>query len=163
MHAIAVLLSYSLNCKLHSGVQEQSFDIAKVQARQTCTVDVPLHLAVHSAYVRIFMYSVTSTGGRTQTLQMNIFSPKISFLGGLSPSPLLSPSTLSPSQIQLIQHTASTCDNIHTEVSSRKKYKSSPLPKHRFKGSNKKKSGLAEGDSALVKRKKGNVLTKRAG
>ena len=44
--------------------------------------DVLLNLAVHSADIRIFMYSVTSTGGLTQTLQMNIFSPKLFFLGG---------------------------------------------------------------------------------
>lgn len=58
--------------------------------------------------------------------------PKLFFFGGgLSPSPLLSPSTLSPSQIQLIQHTASTCGNTHTEFPPHTEtYKNNPLPKH---------------------------------
>lgn len=113
MHTISVLLSYCFNWKLHSVVQEQSSDIAMVQASQTVQCP-PSSCSTFS--IRIFMYSVTSTGGLRQTLQMNVSHPKYVLLGGWSPSPLLSPSTLSPSQIQLIQHTASTCDNIHTVV-----------------------------------------------
>lgn len=41
----------------------------------------------------------------------------------MSTSQLLSPSTLSPSQIQLMQHTASTCENTHTEVPPTLKHK----------------------------------------
>lgn len=80
MHAISVLLSYCLNfIQLY---KNKVLTLQWVNRVKHVQFDVPLHLAVHSAYVRIFVYSVTSTGGLTQTLQMNIFSPKMFFFWG---------------------------------------------------------------------------------
>lgn len=88
------------------------------QFKQVKQFHVPLHLVVHSAYVQCDLDRRSDTNSsETFLLTQNMF------LRGWSPSPLLSPSTLSPSHVQLIQHTASACDNTHTVVPPRKKNK----------------------------------------
>lgn len=79
--------------------------------------DITLQLEVHSANIRIF----TSTGSLILKHLRWTFSHPTIFLGGWSPSPLFFASTPSPSQIHLIQHIASACDNTHTVVHSRQK------------------------------------------
>lgn len=73
--------------------------------------------------------------------RMNIFSPKNVFFGegGWSPSLLLSHSTLSPCHFQLIQHTASTCDNTYTVVPPRQKIIKHPTCRSTVSKFNKKK------------------------
>lgn len=62
----SVLLSYYLNWELPSVVQEQILIEQQFKQVINAQFDVFRNLALHSA-VRIFMYSVTSMGGLTQT------------------------------------------------------------------------------------------------
>lgn len=128
MHATPVLLSYSLDRKLLT-----------LQKVKQCTYSLmsPFTLRyIQHTYVLMCIHVQCDLSRRsyTQTLQMNIFSPKMIFSwwgvgGGGGVQACCSPLPPPLSQIQLMQHTASACDNTHTVASPLSQDQKKP-PKH---------------------------------
>lgn len=91
MHAISVLLSYCLNfIQLY---KNKVLTLQWVNRVKHVQFDVPLHLAVHSAYVRIFVYSVTSTGLRSyaNSSDEHFLNQNVFFWGAMESKPAALP------------------------------------------------------------------------